>query len=110
MESKHPDGSVQAISSAAVALLALLVAYIGYTSFKNPDPWRAVDLFIQIIPSVAAAISLVVVPWLATQPRAANEAYKSIRWARGLFLLGALAALTAMLIPLLYDFMIHHNR
>jgi multisubunit Na+/H+ antiporter MnhB subunit len=109
METKHPDGSVQAISSASIALLALLIAYIGYTSLKNPDPWRLIDLFIQIIPCIVAAISLAMVPWLATRPRAPAEAQRSIRQARGSFLFGALAALTAMLIPLLYDFVIHHN-
>src|SRR5215475_10940981 len=58
---KHPDGSVQGLCTGALTMFALLIAYMGYTSLKNPNPWRVIDLFIQIIPLSVAAIALVLV-------------------------------------------------
>ena len=72
----------QVISSAAMTMFALLVAYLGYTSFKSPDPWRFLDLFIQIVPATFAGIFLALVPWLATKRREADLVGISVDSAR----------------------------
>jgi hypothetical protein len=39
---EHPNGAVPAISSGAIGLLAILVAFVAYADFRvRPDaPWR----------------------------------------------------------------------
>src|SRR5258707_9419800 len=108
MAQKHPDGSVQAISSAAMTMFALLIAYLGYTSLKSQEPWHLIDLWIQIVPSFLAGISLILVPWLATKSQEADLIGVSVGRARTAFITGAVLALFAILAPLIRDFIAHH--
>jgi hypothetical protein len=110
MALKHPDGSVQGLSSAAVGFFALLVAFIGYTGFNSSGaatPWKAVDAF-HLIPAGLAVIFLTLVPWLATQRRKTDELGKSIEAGRICFGIGALLTVLAILVFVFRDFFCQH--
>lgn len=107
---KHPDGSVQGLSSAAVGFFALLVAFIGYTGFNSSgatSPWKAVDAF-HLIPAGLAVIFLTLVPWLATKQQKTDETGKSIEKGRICFGIGALLTVLAILVFVFRDFFGHH--
>jgi hypothetical protein len=109
-ETKHPDGSVQGICSAAIGLFALLIAFIGYTGFSSTSggaPWQRWDL-LHLVPSCIAGLSLASVPWLATKRRPINEVGKSIDTARMFFALGAFLTLVGIISFLLRDFIRNH--
>ncbi|MDB6024427.1 MAG: hypothetical protein JWM68_650 [Verrucomicrobiales bacterium] len=109
MPTKHPDGSVTALCSAATALFALLVAFLGYTSFKSTGPWTWLDLFLQIIPAILAGASLVSVPIFATREREVDAVAESVRVARRPFLLGACLVAFVIFVWLIRDFIGHHE-
>jgi hypothetical protein len=79
-QKKHPDGSIQALSSAAIGEFAIMIAFIGYTCFGatavNTD-WRAADLFF-LIPAGLSCLFLAAVPWRATQKQEPDDVGKSI--------------------------------
>jgi len=107
-QKQYPDGSLQAICSAAIALLALLIAFLGYTAFKSSDPWTRGDL-LHMIPFYLAVIFLALVPFLATKKRAVAQAYKSIDAARMSFGLGTLLTIFGILVFLIRDYVGHHR-
>jgi len=110
MKLKHPDGSVQGLSSAAIGLFALLIAFIGYTAFNSSSTgiaWQRVDL-LHLIPASLACIFLAFVPWQATRPRQEDETGKSIEAGRRYFAIGALLTVLAILGFLLRDYLGHY--
>jgi hypothetical protein len=67
-EVEHANGSVQGICSGAIGLLALLIAFIGYTGYNAKGvntPWSYGDLW-HLTLALFAAIFLALVPWVAT--------------------------------------------
>ena len=90
---KNPNGSVQGLCSSAAALIALTFAFIGYMSFGSKSvavPWQETDL-IWLTPSALGVLFLISVPFLATTPRStSDEEYKSIKWARVAYSIGAI--------------------
>jgi multisubunit Na+/H+ antiporter MnhB subunit len=109
MPLKHPDGSVQGLSSAAIGLFALLIAFIGYTGFNSSSTsiaWQLVDLF-HLIPAGLACIFLALVPWRATQ-RQEPESGTSVEAGRRCFAIGALLTVLAILVFLFRDYLGHH--
>jgi hypothetical protein len=110
MAKKHPDGSVQGLSSAAIGLFALLIAFIGYTGFNSSSTgiaWQRVDL-LHLVPASIACIFLALVPWQATRQRQENETGKSIEAGRRCFAIGALLTVLAILVFLFRDYLGHH--
>ena len=105
MTVKHPSGSVQGICSGAVALLALLVVFTGYSGYGSKDPGPFISPSVQII-AIFALLCLAFVPWFATRAREDN--HKSIQIARFFFLLGAFFAYIAIIAPMLLDFYFNH--
>lgn len=107
MAKKYPEGSVSALCSAATSLFALLIAFLGYTSFKDPGPWSWADLFVKIIPALVAGTALMSVPFLATQEREAEA--ESVRAARRMFTLGSGLVLFVVFAWFILDFIRHHS-
>jgi len=103
---EHPPGSVQGLCSAAMTMLALLIAFLGYTSFRSPDPWSITDLWIQILPAILGAICLVLTPMNATK---LENAQIAIQRARNAFAIGSTLALLAIILPMARDFYIHRQ-
>jgi hypothetical protein len=104
MSLKHPDGSVQALSSAATGLFAIMIAFIGYTCYGSTygnTPWHPTDIFF-LIPAGLGCIFLALVPWLATKQRMPEDIGKSIEGGRRCFAIGALLSLAAILIYLTF--------
>jgi multisubunit Na+/H+ antiporter MnhB subunit len=107
-QKQYPDGSLQAICSAAIALLALLIAFIGYTGFKSSDPWSRGDL-LHLIPFSLAVVFLAVVPFLATRKRPTGQTHKSIDVARMSFGLRTLLTILGIMLFLIRDYVGHHR-
>lgn len=104
MSLKHPDGSVQALSSAAVGLVAIMIAFIGYTCYGTTygnTPWHPTDVFF-LIPAGLGCIFLALSPWMATKPRLPEDIGKSIEVGRRCFAIGAFLSLAAILIYLIF--------
>ncbi len=104
MSLKHPDGSVQALSSASVGLVAIMIAFIGYTCYGTTygnTPWHYTDIFF-LLPAGLGCIFLALAPWLATRPRLPEELNKSIEGGRRCFAIGAILSLAAILIYLIF--------
>ena len=76
---------------------------------KNPAPWTRYDLWIQIVPAIIAAVCLVLVPLLATQPGDKNAQLRSMQWARFAFLIGAVFVSAATISALVQDFRSNHE-
>lgn len=94
----HPPGSAQVLSAAAIGILALLVAFIGFVDFNSASAgigWRWRDLPPFIL-ALIGAIALVRVPWLATTPVSGDMAFASMQAARRSLMAGAVLALLAM--------------
>jgi len=92
MSQKHPDGSVQALSSAAIGQFAIMIAFIGYTCYGATaigSKWHPADLLF-LIPAVAACLFLAAVPWRATQKREPEDTGKSIDAARCCLAIGTI--------------------
>jgi hypothetical protein len=106
---EHPNGSVQGICSGSIAILALFIAFVGFTSFKNPGPWRWLDLIIQILPGMLGAIALTLVPWLTTKPQYEVNLGDSIENGRKSFIIGASLTLFAIIVPWMIDYFAHHE-
>lgn len=107
---EHPNGAVQGVCSAAIGLLALLIAFIGYTGFNSKSvnaPWQPGDL-IHLGLSLVAAGLLAAVPWLATQPQAIGSSGISIERARKCFALGAGCAILAIAFFVIRDYLNNH--
>ncbi len=107
---EHPVGSVQSLSAAALSLLTVLVAFVGYASFNGRAshlPWSVSDL-VQLVFSLIAAVCLLAVPWYATQPQTRVNAYAVMERSRRLFLCGALSVLITILIYVVRDYLQHH--
>jgi hypothetical protein len=87
----------------------LLIAFLGYTSFKSPGPWSWADLFVQIIPAILASAALVSIPFLATKEREAGAVAKSVRTARRMFTLGSCLVMFVVFNWFILDFINHHS-
>jgi hypothetical protein len=96
---EYPLGVIQAISSAAMGLLAILVAFIAYADFrlKPGAPWSWADVA-PIVLALCAATCLAIVPLLATRPqrREASVPESAVHTARGAFAVGAACAILAI--------------
>lgn len=106
----HPQGSVQAICSAAIGLVALLIAFVGYTAFNSfsvEAPWMLGDLgYLTFV--LMAVVALVCVPWLATAPQLESDIELSMHKARRFFAVGALCTVLGVGIFIIRDFAAHH--
>jgi len=100
-EIKQTNGAVQALCSSAIGLLALLIAFIGYTAFTGKagdDPWRPIDA-VHLCFAAVAVVALLVVPW--TVSRGSNEYdLSTINRARVLYALGASCTLVTIVVVL----------
>ena len=108
---EHATGSVQGICSGAIGLLALLIAFIGYTAFNSRGvniPWSNGDL-IHLGLALLAAIALALVPWIATSPQPRTPVGRSVEWARALFLFGACCTIASMAVFMARDFLANHQ-
>ena len=106
----HPAGAVQGVCSAAIGLLALLIAFIGFTGFNaksTQSPWQWGDLW-HLVLSLLAVGLLASVPWLATQPQPKEEDGRSIERARRVFAWGAACVVAAITIFVIRDFSGNH--
>jgi O-antigen/teichoic acid export membrane protein len=103
-----PTGSVQGICTGAGTLLAILIAFIGFTGFKSSAPWSFTDLCVQIIPSIIATIALAFVPYLATHPVETTDK-RSLRYARASYAIGAILVLVAVGGYLVKDYINNHQ-
>jgi hypothetical protein len=97
MSAKHPDASVQSITTASATFFALGIAFFGYWAFNSNTgtPWGAWD-FITIILCIIAFINLALVPWIITKPSEHSVFTESIHRARRTFLVGTIALLAAI--------------
>ena len=110
MELEHANGSVQGICSGAIGMLALLIAFIGYTGFNtkgSSTPWQFGDLF-HLALALISAITLSIVPWAATRPQPIAKVGRSVEQARRLFLSGSICAVLAMTVFVIRDFLGNH--
>jgi hypothetical protein len=111
MEKKElPAGSVQALSSAAIGLFAVLIAFVGYEAFSSKQagatPWKLVDL-LYMVPAGLASISLVSVPILCTSPRESSDIDRSPRLGRLCFAAGAFFVIFTLIAFFALDFLAH---
>lgn len=106
----RPDGSVSALSSAAITLFALLVAFFGYTSLRDTGPWSWGDLFLQIFPALLGGAALISVPVWATHPREADAVDKSVRAARCAFIIGSCLAMFVIVVWFVLNFIANHTK
>ncbi|HTR42381.1 MAG TPA: hypothetical protein VMH87_12265 [Pseudomonadales bacterium] len=100
MSQKHPDGSVQALSSAAIGQFAIMIAFIGYTCYGAAavgTNWRAADLLF-LIPAALSCLFLAAVPWRATQKRDPEDTGKSIDAGRCCLVTGTILMFVTLLI------------
>jgi hypothetical protein len=103
MSQKHPDGSVQALSSAAIGQFAIMIAFIGYTCYGATSVnsnWHASDLLF-LIPAGLACVFLAAVPWRTTQKRDPEDMGKSIDAGRCCFAIGTILMFVTLLIYLI---------
>jgi hypothetical protein len=95
-----PAGSVQALSSAAIGLFAVLIAFIGYEAFSSKQgdatPWKLLDL-LYMVPAGFASIFLVSVPFCCTAPRESSDIDESPRLGRLCFAAGAFFVLFTLI-------------
>jgi uncharacterized membrane-anchored protein len=110
MAKHYPDGSASALSSAAISLFALLMAFLGYTSLRSDDPWSWGDLFLLIIPAILGGAALISVPWCATQQREVNALDKSVRTARWMFVIGSCLVMFVIFTWFVLNFLSHHTK
>ena len=106
----HPEGSASALSSAAISLFALLLAFFSYTSLKSNDPWSWSDLFLQIFPALLGGAALISVPAWATHPREADAVGKSVRAARCVFIIGSCLAMFVIVAWFVLNFFANHTK
>jgi len=108
IEKTFLDGSAATLCSAAMALFALLIGFLGYTSLKSSEPWEWPDLYFVILPAIAAGGVLISVPFFATQER--EDQAKSVRWARRIFTAGASLVVLIIFIWFIRDFSANHGQ
>jgi hypothetical protein len=108
---EHPLGAVPGICSAAMGLLAILVAFIAYADFRlEPGArWSWADLP-HIVLAFAAVVFFALVPLLATRPQEPDTpAQRSgMRAARLAFAIGAACMLVAIAWFVGRDVFVHH--
>ena len=108
---EHPVGAVPGICSAAMGLLAILVAFIGYADFRlEPGKqWVWVDLP-HIGLAFVAMILFALVPLLATRPQPGNmpATRSALQAARLAFAIGAACMLVAIAWFVGRDVFVHH--
>lgn len=95
---EHPNGAVQAICTGAIGDLAILIAFIGYTTFNTKSaevPWSLKDLPYLLV-AFFAIFQLALVPWEATRMEYTNSINLSLEKARYKFLLGSMATITSI--------------
>ena len=96
---EYPNSSaVSGLCSAAIALFAIIVAFIGYTAYSGTGaggPWGWQDLW-HLVPAGVAAMALVSVPWFATEPELANNKGHALDRARVVFLVGGVCTILAL--------------
>ena len=107
-KANYPQGSVEALCSAAMRLFALLIAFLGYTSFKSEEPWSWLDLFVLIIPAILAGSALISVPFFGIQERKTEA--ESIRLARRIFTLGSCLVVFVIFMWFIRDFIANHGQ
>lgn len=108
---EHPQGSPQAISAAAMTLLAVYVAVVGtlsYNAREDDFSWHPVD-FIFLAMGMAAAACLGLVPFVATQPATSQEEAKSLmERARLIYLAGLVLAMVCIMGNVARDIAMNH--
>jgi len=106
-QAEHPNGSVQAISSAAMSMFALLVAFVGFTAFDSGGmdaPWRRIDI-VDLVFALLAAINLSIVPWIVTRTQRHEAVGHSVELARLFFAVGAVFTELSILSYMVLDFL-----
>lgn len=110
-DSEHPQGSSQAISAAAMTLLAVYVAVVGtlsYNARQDDFSWHPAD-FIFLVMGLATAACLGLVPLVATRPAQSPEEAKSLtERARLTYLTGHVLAILCILGNVARDFAMNH--
>ena len=102
---KHPEGSVQALSSTAATLLAVLMAFYGFWAYGASTSqyawhWRHAPV---LALGIASAMFFASVPLLATKPSSGAEAGSTLRAARRSLLVGCLLLLGMFLWSVVID-------
>lgn len=110
-DSEHPQGSSQAISAAAMTLLAVYVAVVGTLSYNARQvdfSWHPVD-FIFLAMGMVAAACLGLVPFVATWPaKSPEEARLLMERARLIYLAGLILAVLCILGDVARDIAMNH--
>ena len=107
-KANYPQGSIEALCSAATRLFALLIAFLGYTSLTSEEPWSWLDLFVLIIPAILAGGALISVPFFGIQERKTEA--ESVRLARRIFTLGSCLVVFVIFMWFIRDFIANHGQ
>jgi hypothetical protein len=96
---EYPMGAVQALTSGAIGLLAILVAFIAYADFRlKPDASWSLATVPPIGFALCAAVSLAFVPFLATRPQQPKTGVRQSALHTARLTLGAGAGFTILAI------------
>ena len=98
MSLRAPSGSVQALSSSAIGLFALGMAFLGYWGFSNTEEWVLIDAIV-VVPAFLGFLCLAYVPWIITKP-VTDDDTPSIQIGRKAFALGTALILIAVFLAL----------
>ena len=98
MGKSAPQCSIPGLCSAAATIFALVMAFLGYWGFANPEPWKAKDILV-VVPAFAGFAFLALVPWLITRPTEHDET-GDLQKGRRSFLVGVACIWAALLVSL----------